>query len=781
MGIFKEAAIPIPGPDRTAVAAPPPPPPVAPPKPRVFDRAVPRPTSGEAGGSPVTAGPAAAPSATPTEAPPAATKDPSPLDRFVGAAKSIAGSIGGHVASGVTGAVDGVGADLVDGLDTVTKQIQAATDPAPAIDKLNGTGDTATFSGTALASIRVANPLTDVPAGPQVSYGYDATVTQTQPQPCGPPGYDVQFGKNEAGGLGTVFGVGGAQGDKVVVSGEVNLATADRVTTSFTSKADATRAVRISSRAALAQSIRDMGGALQGGIPNPRNPLTGTGKPDSLLGRTLAGVQGLVPGPLSVLGTIARPALNAVADMVQPSAADTQFMRDHITSYSTVLSGTARGAVEVALLKLSGGKLPTLPGANKPPAAPVPGGANPKLKGELTAQPRLLEAARITRTVSLPPGGGPGTLSYSVGTDISADMKERATAIGKFAGASQLLPIANVADLGKASLQATVSYDMTQAETDTMRQTGGNSLPEVAMAQDGRLGRPTSATATLETAVPVQNPLLPYRTDQNQLTAKATLADPAGFAGDLVDNVLHGRLGDSVDQAKQQGRIQVTDQTLDRSGHSIAIDPSVGVLNEFSVGAGALLTVGNDHVTNTMTYDSHPDTPANCAPPRPVQPPQPTEPPHPVQPPRIQPQPRQLVVLPREGVNVRAQPSVASDKVAVVQSGSFLQADGKTATDAAGRRWASVSGTDVHDRPTRGWVDAEFLQRHDAGAMNATGRVDPRLAAQGYDHVVGRVGDTVWDLATANGKDPSEAVKLNRDHIIDPNLIFEGDTIYMPK
>jgi hypothetical protein len=62
-----------------------------------------------------------------------------------------------------------------------------------------------------------------------------------------------------------------------------------------------------------------------------------------------------------------------------------------------------------------------------------------------------------------------------------------------------------------------------------------------------------------------------------------------------------------------------------------------------------------------------------------------------------------------------------------------------------------------------------------------SGRADPALAREGYKAVTVRSGDTIWGIAAQNDANAEATVALNAAHIANPNLIFAGDVIYLPK
>jgi hypothetical protein len=62
-----------------------------------------------------------------------------------------------------------------------------------------------------------------------------------------------------------------------------------------------------------------------------------------------------------------------------------------------------------------------------------------------------------------------------------------------------------------------------------------------------------------------------------------------------------------------------------------------------------------------------------------------------------------------------------------------------------------------------------------------TGRTDPTLAREGYKAVTVQHGETIWAIAVENGANPFATIALNASHICDPNEIYPGDVIYLPK
>lgn len=91
-----------------------------------------------------------------------------------------------------------------------------------------------------------------------------------------------------------------------------------------------------------------------------------------------------------------------------------------------------------------------------------------------------------------------------------------------------------------------------------------------------------------------------------------------------------------------------------------------------------------------------------------------------------------------------------------------------------------VTGPDSDRQTVTGWVEGQYVTPHPRGGEDATGRIDQTLLGPGYIAVTVRPGDTIDRIAAQYGKKPEQAVVLNDGHIIDPSLIFPGDTVYLP-
>ena len=84
----------------------------------------------------------------------------------------------------------------------------------------------------------------------------------------------------------------------------------------------------------------------------------------------------------------------------------------------------------------------------------------------------------------------------------------------------------------------------------------------------------------------------------------------------------------------------------------------------------------------------------------------------------------------------------------------------------------------------QGFVREDLIAAHPQGDANAEGRIDSDLRRQGYTAVSVRAGDTVRDIARRNGLAEHEirdVVVLNSRHqLVDPDLIYPGDAVYLP-
>jgi hypothetical protein len=135
------------------------------------------------------------------------------------------------------------------------------------------------------------------------------------------------------------------------------------------------------------------------------------------------------------------------------------------------------------------------------------------------------------------------------------------------------------------------------------------------------------------------------------------------------------------------------------------------------------------------------------------------------------------VVQPADGVTVLASPSTGAAPVGVFHEGTFVLWAGTQHIDARGNQWLLVSGPGA-----RGWVEARLLELHPEGAEGSTGRIDPTLAREaGLEAVTVLAGETLSQIAQDSHVDLQTILDLVRPYIVNPDKIFPGDTVYVPR
>ena len=140
-------------------------------------------------------------------------------------------------------------------------------------------------------------------------------------------------------------------------------------------------------------------------------------------------------------------------------------------------------------------------------------------------------------------------------------------------------------------------------------------------------------------------------------------------------------------------------------------------------------------------------------------------------------------VQPAEGAKLRSTPSVSPDNlVGVVSSGSFLNGQGATKVDAERKTWVKVSGFDRSDQPVAGWVRSDMLKPFDkdVGDNDAAGRIKPQREQTGQAKRIVVQDDNLWHLAHDYQQDFEQLLAAN-PHLLDPNLVFAGDSVYLPQ
>ena len=414
-------------------------------------------------------------------------------------------------------------------------------------------------------------------------------------------------------------------------------------------------------------------------------------------------------------------------------AEDRAFLQGHITAYEQTAAIGAGGALEGTLPF----NLPT--GVASRPSPPSPPRARPR------------GARRSRAGLRCPGDDAPGRLTYTMGGEVALSAKEKAL-IGDVAPKSAKvetgIAVQNRLDLGRARAEVSAHYDLPAG--DVTRSPGGTAIPEAGLIAAGEMGRPDSVSAKLSYEYRTQGPLDVTRGDSRRGSIGFDdIRDPEGALGALAQA---GR-GDWDAAARAlDADLTVEAESVARTGVNVQIGPKL-VVGPAKLEAGLILEAGVDDVTPLGTAEVAPA-------------PEPAGP--------------TAVVTPRDGLTLRDAPG--GERTSVFQAGTFLQPTGEPVLDAEGEAWIPVRGTDLNDDPVQGWVAGRHLRPHDGaeGAMDATGRTNPSLEAQGYAEIQARDGDNLWDLARRHGVPFEAMVGLNDEHLIHPNLIFEGDTVYVP-
>ena len=598
---------------------------------------------------------------------------------------------------------------------------ETVTNTAGEIDQLNSDGDQVVLSATLEGKGKIG-------FGAKGRYGYDMTVQQVGNSQT--PGvvddasvqYEVSFSKNLLAGASFEPPV-----PYVDVEAELNFHSADTVTMRFETKEEAAEAARILQRTALAETVRDAGNlAASAASPLPGGDVTSNPGANPLTDDGIGSTSSLPADPIASVGSV--PA-ELAADALAPTPEELAFLQDNIVSYSTTLGVQERNKFKASL-----------------PAV---------LGYELRVDPN----AEVTRTVTLPQDGEPGQLSYSIAGEVVASSKEKLTIGPKlfeefYAGYTAQ----NVVDHGSARRELTLSWDIDPAAFDDSPTVSGRPAPEAGLVSNGRLGQPDEATLEITTQHQVQSLTDLSRTDMHRGTYTVNLAKPdASDAQYLSDMMTRLPVVGDLPTPPADAEITFEGERVDRTGARQEHELGFEVFDVKGLKANLILDIGRDDVSPLGLQPA----------------PGPTDP-APIL------DENQLVVTPRVGLNLRGTPSADGERVSVFQNGTFLQDSGERVTDAHGREWARVSGPDVNDQPVEGWVPTAYVEPHPEGAMDEAGRVNPDLQGQGYQAHRVRDGDNLWDLARHYGVDFQNMVMLNDEHVIDPSLIFDGDTVYIP-
>lgn len=709
-------------------------------------------------------------------------------------------------------------------------------------DGLHGEGDQ--FTVSMQVGARAGMPTTEIGipgvAGPQAQYGYDVTVKQSGNGANAQ--YQVTFDKDLMAGANLEIQTPGWQYNApdgsstagVTAGFEANLMTAGTVTMTFSSKQDLKHGLDALSKEAQAQTLRDAGSLVdpkvaiakpsishqdasnlshdghsllsdlghtalsglkaasdalvpgrQGNLPSDVGSFAGnvghtagdgaktavnlgqtawhtaSGEVRNTLGDNADTLGNFIRNPLDQWpngspsisvplnaqggGPLISGELDGAAAKVGPSAQELQFLKSHITGYSITIGAQGRARLEAGI------------GVNAD-IGPV------QTIAKAVGQPRLADNSQITIAETLPQNGKPGSVSVTFANKLNLDARgvaEFKAGLNGFQGLGNQIADPNVAS---ATGSVTLSWNLSAAQSKKLAD-AGHSLPITDLVSGHQFAHPDTLTTKLDVqgAAPVvqQNGKWVYSGTLSHETladwsTSTTYKDPR-----VALKVLSGANSDPF------GVIP----TLSSSGHSsqtqLDLYDQHGLPMQNDLG-GRINDVGEAKVwLYRQAVSDNLIRPPTALPP--TQPKQPAPP-----------QTQQLVVLPYEGLDLRTAPGVQASKLGAFSSGTFVQTTGKTGTDVQGNQWVQVTGP-ISDRQTMtGWVEAQYVMPHARGGENATGRVDQTLRGRGYTPVTVHPGDTIDGIATRYGKDPAQAVVVNDGHIIDPNLIFPGDAVYLP-
>jgi len=142
--------------------------------------------------------------------------------------------------------------------------------------------------------------------------------------------------------------------------------------------------------------------------------------------------------------------------------------------------------------------------------------------------------------------------------------------------------------------------------------------------------------------------------------------------------------------------------------------------------------------------------------------------------------PKQYVVTPLAGLKVRSHPSLGGQKLGNLSEGSFVVATSTPPVNADGERWMEVTGRSSGGEDVKGWIAQAFVAPHPSGAEGATGRIDPILRRRGDPTVEVSRNDTLSEIAGEHRISLATLEAENAAHVLDPDLIYPGDIIYLP-
>ena len=411
-------------------------------------------------------------------------------------------------------------------------------------------------------------------------------------------------------------------------------------------------------------------------------------------------------------------------DLAGLEQSELDFIRSNITAYETTMGSRGRLALELKLKRE---------------------GIVPGIEGRLDGN------QRITRRVELPTDTEDGKVSYTLSGNLRLSAKER---LNRQAFGPLTAKLDNRLELARNTAAVTFEFRIPKG-TEMTTTSGDRPVPEY----DGYAGNLdlTLDRVSVENRTDIQTQGLqdPSRGDITRLTERLTIENPEAIAP-AAEALFAGEFEEAARLAGAE--VTLTAQDITRTG--VDVQPGFKLdLGIAAVEGSVILAAGTDDIVRERALTIAPgDTPA---------------------PARTGDDGKTFAVLPFEGVSIRG--TAGGERVSVAQSGTFLRDTGAREADANGQEWMKVTGTDVNDAAVEGWVRADLLVPFDStkGAMDATGRVNPTAEANRMDEVRVVKDDNLWNLARANGWDFDETLAANR-HLIDPALIFAGDTVYVP-
>lgn len=608
------------------------------------------------------------------------------------------------------------------------------------IDQLDSKGDSAFARIT--SEVKTVGNVRLFKVGVKGQNGGNISVTRDSDAPD--TTYTVRYDKQA---LAAVVGEGGtdavsklAKGQPLVkgdkpganLKAELGVQSFDAVEMRFATKEEAAKAVETLSKLHNADMVDD---ALDSAT---RSVFT----PHSVIG-TAQTAGDMVRNPFNTMDS---DAINPLAKHITGlDTSEVRALSDNVVAYESTVGGRGRLAAEVK------GDLKLFEGA---------------IEG------RLDGTSRITKRVELPTANEDGSVVYTVSNGLRASAKERANKKhNKFFGGMVTAKLDNRVELARGEIKASFHYNLPKGENATTL--SGRTVQEADPSAQGN-NASNLQKITYEGRQDWQNQGLQdiSRGDIVRSTQKLTINNPEN-ATEAISYAIKGDFKQAADVAGAEVEMKLMD--IDRSGTDIQPGAKIdAVIGEVEV--STIFAAGVDDIKSVYSTTIKPGDEGTPIKAKDVVPSAPD-----VQfPPEPQDDNTTYVVRPTVGVNVRD--AADGNKVSVVQNGSFMKASGARQTDTEGKEWVEVSGTDLNDKDVKGWVRSDLLEKHDSavGAMDDMGRYSPKAEYNRMDVITVEKDDNLWNLAKENGWDFQETLEANKDHLLNPSLIFKGDKVYAP-